>query len=1253
MADETLRLYIDFHRNSETLEKSLRKLLERYRGRLLPGCPEGRNPLEYLVQTLFREELAGQYFFSNTTVKEGFFYLTLRPRLTPRIEREMPSGVMIAVCGYPTPPGGFAQSLVVESLLDIADSEARTFEVEHRASPVTSEEGLYHQRWTNPLVTPQFLKELPPISLRTRDRLKDWRDCLDWMRRMTYAKVAGLRYINRAIRDGRVQFRTVARTGAEIDDFVQRVRKEDLAAGPMDYSKDPWTFQLKEEWKGRTFRLGAIAGVGRTETISQSNPAGGAPQLAAAEITVSLTEADIDRLEFVPEDAQELAGAIPPQGFLALSMGGDLAQIFRQARAMDEFAKQSGYAPFLSSYLFDMNQAQQVGPRDTQSWGRRDLTEDQQKAVRSILAARDIHLIQGPPGTGKTTVIAEAAFQLASEGRRVLIASQANTAVNNALKRLEGAEGVYAVRLGDSSREETWYSEDRALASYYRRIARRCEDKFLKPWMKLEARQRELKTWLTAAEVVAADLAEAEASAVRADQEAASARRGRDEALAALESARNANEARTALRRNLSRFADALEGKSDAPFLASDDFLDEFYVSVVEPLLALKRASFDVGILWMEKRGDTCERRSLFVLDTLKRRRELFDLKNTFMSDLARLRQLSGESVQTPELWMEITRKKARQRELDSDLTVENLPEWRALKADIGRLERSGQGLPVEPYDRIFPGVRLSSPDCNRQHAIAVLESALRTIGEFEARVDSALVSLAGTARTRAAGVRNEVEDPEAVAKAELHLRKVEVAGRDAVTRRDGIRSAVAEAVGKLGPLVGRSISRGVEDFGHHLAWVRGAIEDDTAALRAQAPLRDALSEVLTDWTKLLNDESTCEKDRERVLPQYIASCNVVGITCNENRRTLDEAGHANFDLVIIDEVSKATPPELLQPMMLARTTVLVGDHRQLPPLFREKEGSWEDAVHDAEENGEDRATQLTWENFKRYEKLITSSHFKERFEEAPDGLKITLTTQFRMHPQIMDVVNPFYFGRLTCGLEEPDAARAHGMTLKSGERAYVRPEDHAVWIDSSRDPTGKPSYETQSDKSKVNDLEAILIAKALDDIDQECARLGFDAHRRPKDVGVITFYLHQKRRIQQAMRNHRAGRDYAAIRPVVSTVHLFQGEERPIVLVSLVRNKAGGRKSAKAYVAQYQLINVAFSRAQELLIIVGAQEMFRDYPVELPRDDSREKIEIPVYREIIDVIHQGGRFWEAARVMTAAEHARAMAGLGRREVTP
>ena len=56
---------------------------------------------------------------------------------------------------------------------------------------------------------------------------------------------------------------------------------------------------------------------------------------------------------------------------------------------------------------------------------------------------------------------------------------------------------------------------------------------------------------------------------------------------------------------------------------------------------------------------------------------------------------------------------------------------------------------------------------------------------------------------------------------------------------------------------------------------------------------------------------------------------------------------------------------------MRARRSILVGDHRQLPPLFQEGTDAqtFSDAVDEADEDGQNTRTSLTRHNLQRFEK--------------------------------------------------------------------------------------------------------------------------------------------------------------------------------------------------------------------------------------------------------------------------------------------
>ena len=74
------------------------------------------------------------------------------------------------------------------------------------------------------------------------------------------------------------------------------------------------------------------------------------------------------------------------------------------------------------------------------------LNDKQKEAIKKALISQELFMIQGPPGTGKTEVISEIAYQEAIRGKKVLIVSQANMAVDNAIQRLNHPS-LYPIRI--------------------------------------------------------------------------------------------------------------------------------------------------------------------------------------------------------------------------------------------------------------------------------------------------------------------------------------------------------------------------------------------------------------------------------------------------------------------------------------------------------------------------------------------------------------------------------------------------------------------------------------------------------------------------------------------------------------------------------------------------------------------------------------------------------------------------------------
>jgi superfamily I DNA and/or RNA helicase len=323
--------------------------------------------------------------------------------------------------------------------------------------------------------------------------------------------------------------------------------------------------------------------------------------------------------------------------------------------------------------------------------------------------------------------------------------------------------------------------------------------------------------------------------------------------------------------------------------------------------------------------------------------------------------------------------------------------------------------------------------------------------------------------------------------------------------------------------------------------------------------------------------------------------------------------------------------------MVLAEKAILVGDHRQLPPLFGDKEPKGlSEIMQQQEEASVPEAQRITKESFSKYQGMVEASLFKQHFEQADDRLKSRLWYQYRMHPDIQNLVNLFYENRLVCGIDKPDEARNH---LQSPERIpWMRHEGHAYWIDSSTDPDGVPFLEVSriGSTSKENPLEVKLMFKALVDLDNS-----LDAYARTlppdlaknvkKTVGIISFYGLQVRALAKEFKRHQFKR-LKCRNP--ATVDRFQGQECDYILVSMTRHPA--RKQNLSHVAKFERINVAFSRARELLLIFGARDVFVDCDVWLPPLDRPGKPERkPVYRQMVDLLTREGRFLSSRELIT------------------
>jgi len=370
------------------------------------------------------------------------------------------------------------------------------------------------------------------------------------------------------------------------------------------------------------------------------------------------------------------------------------------------------------------------------------------------------------------------------------------------------------------------------------------------------------------------------------------------------------------------------------------------------------------------------------------------------------------------------------------------------------------------------------------------------------------------------------------------------------------------------------------------LAEVKSRFETWKQELTKEKAYLGRYEKLVSDWIKKLRQPS--EQDLNQLKSIYINNTNVIGITCDQAAFSSNE-----FDVVIIDEVNKCTPAELLIPALKAKKLVLIGDYRQLPPMFNTK--TLEEMAVNLGMSSSDFS-------------IIQESLFKAQFEAANDTIKSRFTIQYRMHPLIMGGINQFYDHQLQCGLANPDVERAHHLQGK-----MIQNNHHLMWFTT---PQQQEFFEQKQGTSFINPQEVEVIKKLCQEI--ESAWSGKIAQGNPrKEVGIITFYRAQWRLIEENLDPLL----FPSLHITTGTVDRFQGIDKAVVIVSLVRNN---NRQDLGFAKKTERLNVAFSRAKELLAIVGCHSLFTQAPEEVGK----------MYAQVSNFVQNNGGLVDVSRVI-------------------
>ena len=1010
--------------------------------------------MQLILEKMFPEGFKKQMYIRNLTFTnengENKKLLGIRPKRTPGdfMEDYLPDEVSLLFKGRVV-----SKEFIVDSVFEIMDTELLSFEVGAIATPYRTPERIR----ANFLF--DILDRASSLTKYTSEKLEEWKEYLAWKRELASRQIYGCKYFKVGFDEEkrRLIFWLVFKNQDEFKSFKKYLNR-DIQVFDNNYSKNKWYFDFIGDTNNRKKRfnsidLGRYRGVVNEYYLKENikyledeyednydtteeelmiedyeedndddklerniynlfeNP-------YIVQVAYDLNSRDLDEInqrslkdeEIVNYVYDNVLGNYDKDGFLALSAIGDFVLIRRFEQAIEQLERDQCYSPNLAMWLFNVRNARTPGEDNDESidtWlnPRIERNENQKEAVYKMLAAPDLCLIQGPPGTGKTTVIAEAIYQFVRRGNRVLIASQSNDAVDNALERLIDSPEIRAIRLGQKGRRKrkaedsntSKFAEDEALKYYYRALSAQVSKNWLNLWDSLESDGVQYDTDIRDASLFNEDITHLNDILSDLNQQQYEEKEKFDLLTKDLENANNRN---TRIEEDKHQYAlaeECFKGYSDSQFYLSDYVLKIFEENLNELIddTTKKGIFLTPGKLNLDIMGLGTEQACIYMISkNLKTIKGLCEkIKNAKGKDSSN----NGEVIILKSQLVEVKEKLLDNID-DTDAIAEYRKKMKILQKKIDELKFSSSIISISNIERAILQTEIIN-DIESGDTDKWLKIFEELIKKWEQALD---ISLDTTKKVIDSLDKINVSDI---------IKKREISQNNINKIKSDIEETISQIRSKKDTLLELREKYQIEATSANdiIEHIESQKKKNIELLREQSIIRSDWEKTIRSFKEHLDDVNSFKDDQEHYQQIYINACNVVGISCTDNMRNLSDNGYNDFDVVIIDEVSKATPPELLIPLMKARKAILVGDHRQLPPMFKEHEDSYKELTENQDSIPEEIRDLLTQENFRKFKKMVTSSLFKDYFEQADESIKHSLLVQYRMHSDIMDIINRFY----------------------------------------------------------------------------------------------------------------------------------------------------------------------------------------------------------------------------------------------------
>lgn len=312
--------------------------------------------------------------------------------------------------------------------------------------------------------------------------------------------------------------------------------------------------------------------------------------------------------------------------------------------------------------------------------------------------------------------------------------------------------------------------------------------------------------------------------------------------------------------------------------------------------------------------------------------------------------------------------------------------------------------------------------------------------------------------------------------------------------------------------------------------------------------LRKAIRELYSQNRKGANRESMHQKinalkDRAteleiRINGALFSEARVIACTLVSSANRLLTG--KKFGTLFIDEAAQALEAACWIPIRKADRVILAGDHFQLPPTVKSPQALREG---------------------------LGNTLLQAIANNQPDAVSL-LKLQYRMNDEIMRFPSEWFYGGM---LQSAPEVKYRSILDFDTPITWVNTEE----MDCNEEFIGE-SY------GRINKPEAELTISQLKEYITKIGRERFLGERI--DVGVISPYKAQVQYLRQLIKKDGFFKPYRQL-ITVNTVDGFQGQERDVILISLVR---ANEKGEIGFLGDLRRMNVAITRARMKLIILG-----------------------------------------------------------------